>query len=243
MFSKEKAMALRPDEKFVADCLVKSLNAKMACEGEDPPDIYLDFGSERIAVEITRLSPVSFDEDGNMQNRLSQDSFGINICNDLDLSLRDEVPPKVDILLTLYVPVENPKKYKKELKEFMRHFIKKGIKASDKEEAEIAGSRVGISVIPNRDHSEKKIVGGIVNTNSNAHILVNAQATLAERVYDKVNKCKEIKHKGPVWLALFNDYWLADHDTYAQAISMLDMSHYFERIYVVMDTGFVRKIY
>lgn len=125
-------MALRPDEKFVADCLVKSLNAKMACEGEDPPDIYLDFGSDRIAVEITRLYPVSFDEDGNIQNRLSQDSFGINICNDLDSSLRLEVPPEVDILLTLYVPVENSKKYKRELKEFMSNFVKMALNPATK---------------------------------------------------------------------------------------------------------------
>lgn len=55
-------MALKPDEEFVKKCLVKALGASKAYEGEDPPDIYLEFNGEKIAVEITRLSPVSFGE-------------------------------------------------------------------------------------------------------------------------------------------------------------------------------------
>ncbi len=236
-------MALRPDEEFVKNCLVKTLSATKACEGEDPPDIYLEINSEKIAVEITRLSPVSFGEDGTIQNRHSQDYFGLNLCNDLDSTLGKEVPPEIDILLTLYVPVENGRKYKKELYAYVRNFISKDIKTGDKEETRLSGSRVRISAIPNRDYSEKKIVGAIVNKNSSAHILSNAQATLASQIQNKIKKCKEIKHKGAVWLAFFNDYWLADHETYAQALNTMDIDHYFERIYVIMDTGAVHQIH
>lgn len=72
-------MALKPDEKFVKKCMAKSLSATKAWEGEDPPDIYLEINGEKIAVEITRLSPVSFGEDGTIQNRHSQDYFGLNL--------------------------------------------------------------------------------------------------------------------------------------------------------------------
>lgn len=236
-------MALKPDEEFVRNCLIRALSATKAWEGEDPPDIYLELNSEQIAVEITRLSPVSFGEDGTIQNRHSQDYFGLNLCNDLNSDLRNEIPPEIDILLTLYVPVENGRKYKRELYAYVRNFISRGVKTGDKEEVELSGSRVRISAIPNRDHSEKKIVGTIVNKNSSAHILSNAQATLADRIQDKVQKCKEIKHEGAVWLALFNDYWLADHETYVRALSTMDIAHDFEKIYVVMDTGAVHQIY
>ena len=116
-------MALKPDEEFVRNCLVKTLGATKAYDGEDPPDIYLEFKDDRIAVEITRLSPVSFDENGTIQNRHSQDYFALNLCNDLDSRLRKNIPPEIDILLTLYVPVENGRKYKKELNEYLRKFI------------------------------------------------------------------------------------------------------------------------
>ena len=107
----------------------------------------------------------------------------------------------------------------------------------------MSGSKVKIYVIPNREYSEKKIIGIIVNENSNAHVLSNAQATLAERIQDKVKKCKVIKNRGPVWLALFNDYWLADHEAYVQALKTMDVAHDFDRIYVIMGNGSVHQIY
>lgn len=236
-------MGLKPDEEFVKDCLIKTLRATKAWEGEDPPDIYLEVNGQKIAVEITRLSPLSFGEDGTVQNRHSQDYFGINLCNDLNSSLKNEIPSDVDICLTLYVPVGNGRKYKKELCAYVREFISKHIEAGDKGQIKLSASKVRISVIPNREYSEKKIVGVIVNKNSSAHIFSNAQATLAERIQDKVKKCKVIKHRGPVWLALFNDYWLADHETYVQALNTMDVAHDFDRIYVIMDNGSVHQIY
>jgi hypothetical protein len=66
---------------------------------------------------------------------------------------------------------------------------------------------------------------------------------LAGRLSDKVEKCKKIKRQGTKWLALFNDYWLADHETYSQALNNISIQHDFERIYVVSDTSHVSRIY
>lgn len=139
--------------------------------------------------------------------------------------------------------MENGRKYKKELYSYVINYISEGVKLGDREEVELLGSKVRISVIPNRAYSEKNIVGAIVNKNSSAHILSNAQVTLANRIQDKVIKCKGINNDREMWLALFNDYWLADHETYAHALNSMNITHYFNRIYVVMDTGAVRRIY
>jgi hypothetical protein len=236
-------MALKPEEEFVKDCLTKALCATKAWEGEDPPDIYLEINSEKIAVEITTLSPVSFSKDGTIQNRNSQDYFGLNLCNNLNSNFKNEIPSNVDIFLTLYIPVENGKKYKKELYECIRRFISKDIKVGDKEEIKLSGSKVEIHVVPNHEYSEKKIVGAVVNKNSNAHILSNAKAILAERIQDKAKKCKFIKHRVPMWLALFNDYWPASHETYIQALKTMNIPHNFDRIYIIMHHGLVHQIY
>lgn len=236
-------MPLKPDEEFVKRCLLEALNAKDAGDGEDPPDIYLELDSKRIAVEITRLTPVSFSKDGELQNRTSQDSFAVDLCDELDSSLGKDVPPDIDILLILYVPVEHGRKYKKELKAFLKDYIKSPIKPGDAVNTMISGAKVKVSVISRRAHSAKKIVGAVVNQNSNAHILGNAEATLADRIKVKTAKCKDIQHNGPIWLALFNDYWLADDETYAQALKMTNLAHRFERIYLVMDTGAVHQLF
>ena len=238
-------MALKPDEVFVRDCLIKYFGADVtaAQEGEDPPDIYLTIKDRKVAVEITRLSPVSFDQDGSAQNRNTQDYFGINLCDELDSKLKAIVPPGINVILTLYVPVKNTRKYKKQLFEYLKSNLESGVTVGVRKEVEFSESKVRFSFVPHRSHSQKKIVGLIVNNNSNADILSNAEVILAGRILDKVKKCNSIQHQGPKWLALFNDYWLADYETYNQALNNISIKHDFESVFVISDTGQVNRIY
>ena len=238
-------MILKPDEIYVKDCLINHFGADIttAQEGENPPDIYLYIRDKKIAVEITRLSPVSFDQNGAVQNRNTQDFFGLTLCNEMDSKLRKDVPPEVDIILTLYLPVNNPRKYKKELCSYLKNVLDSGINIGDSSEIDISGSKVKISVVPSRSHAQRKIVGLIVNNNSSADILNNAKVILANRISDKVKKCKKIQHQGSIWLALFNDYLLSDHDIYSQAINNISIQHYFEMIFVISNTKVVTRIY
>ncbi len=113
----------------------------------------------------------------------------------------------------------------------------------DRSDVSIAGAKIRISTIPNREHSQKKIVGLIVNDNSSAHISSNAEIILTERIIDKVKKCSKIQYKGSKWLSLFNDYWLADNKTYSLALKNVSVEHDFEKIFVISDTGQVHCIY
>ncbi|BBO74357.1 hypothetical protein DSCW_17740 [Desulfosarcina widdelii] len=237
-------MALKPDEIFVSESLVKFLGKEGVTyqEGEDPPDIYLTINGEKVAVEITRLSPVVFGEDGEMQNRNTQDTFGVNLCNELDSKLKNKVPQDIDILLVLHLPVNNARKYKKELFKLVESVLAKPIKEGSSQTTSVLGHKIKIIFIPKRRHSNKKIVGAIVNDNSQAHILSNAVAILADRIHDKVLKCKNIPHSGPKWLALYNDYWLADSGTYSMAIKNIQEKHDFQRILIVSDQGVVSEL-
>jgi hypothetical protein len=237
-------MALKPDEVFVKDCLIDFFSPEkvIAQEGENPPDIYLNIKGRKIAVEITRLSPISFDQNGEMQNRNTQDYFGINLCDEINSKLKNRVPSEIDIVLTLHLPVDNPRKYKGELIKNVEEILDKNTKVGDRYKIDIIGSKLEVNIVSNRHYSQKKIVGIIVNDNSNAHLLSNAEAILTDRILDKVKKCKNIKHKGPKWLALFNDYWLADHETYSQAINNISIKHDFEKMFVISDQGIVKEI-
>ena len=138
-----------------------------------------------------------------MQNRNTEDSFGANLCNSLDTMLKNKIPKEVDIVLAVHVPVKNPRKYKKELKKQLVTILEKDTRIGNSHSIKVLGHRVDITIIPNRSYAEKKIAGIIVNDNSIPHILTNAEAILLDRIQDKVNKCKNIPHKGKKWLALF----------------------------------------
>jgi hypothetical protein len=95
----------------------------------------------------------------------------------------------------------------------------------------------------NEISSEKRVIGMVTNLRSSPLILENAKQALDERIRAKAEKCGSFDFTGPIWLALFNDYWLASADTYKQAVEASDVVHSFERIYLVDDTGKAVPIY
>ena len=71
---------MRRDEKFVGDALVAFFGGPSCAsvsDGEDPPDLYLTVGVSRVGVEVTQLSQFTFEPDGTLGNRTTQDSFGL----------------------------------------------------------------------------------------------------------------------------------------------------------------------
>jgi len=237
-------MALKPIEEFVKDCLVKHFgpNISKAQEGEDPPDIYLTINNKKIAVEITRLTPISFNQNGVTQNRYTQDCFADNLIKEFDSKLKDRIPLGIDISLTFSVPVTNPRKYKKILFKYLTKKLEEGVTVGEVAEVELSGSKVRVSFIPHMDQSLKKIVGIIENKGSNPDVLKNAKVILEERILDKVEKCERIQSQGLKWLALFNDYWPANYNTYARALSNISVKHDFESIFIISDEGQVNRI-
>ena len=81
---------MRPDEAFVSGALVTFLggpSSVSASDGEDPPDLYLTFNDARVGVEVTRLSQFTFEPNGTLGNRATQDTFGMRLLEDLNATV------------------------------------------------------------------------------------------------------------------------------------------------------------
>jgi len=65
------------------------------------------------------------------------------------------------------------------------------------------------------------ITSNIANRYSNANPLNNAIRLLNVRITSKSKKYKAKSYKGEYWLALYNDYWVADIETYKRAFMIL----------------------
>ena len=238
---------LRREEEFVKDSLVKYFGGPGKAKaqlGEDPPDIYIEIEGIYSAVEITTLSPISFDEDGAVLNRRTVENSLADLCDKLNSKLKHLIPDATYIWLTLYGPVKDAKSYKKELYNYLKGFIKEQHKVGDSREVIIANEKVDISVVQHGGVSIKKIGGRICNKNQNPYLLnidLNAEVILAGRIRDKQKKCEKIK--GPIWLALYNDYWLADNKSYVKTINNIGIKHRFDKIFVIQKTGQVHQIH
>lgn len=223
---------LRPDEKFCIDAVVASVGGKWS-EGENPPDAYLSIGNDNIAVEISTLTQHVSDHNGGFKPRLSEDSTAIRLCNELDEQLKNQVPAGRTVLLILSAPINSVRKLKPKLGEEIMALVESAGETDVTVEREILGNAITIHHFPEDRPSGKKVVGVVQNEKSNADILANARAILADRIVVKAQKCNSLISRGPVWLALFNDYWLADIDTYRQAIAQISPEHPFEKILIV----------
>ena len=232
---------MRSDEEFVGRALVEFFGGSSCAsvsDGEDPPDLYLTAGPSRVGVEVTRLSQFTLEPGGTLGNRTTQDSFGLRLLDELDAKLGASLPDDVSLMIVLRVPVSNAAGFRKGLTEWVKKIAlapEKGLE----QEREIVGSRTSISVIPERP-TGKKIVGCVVNTNSSADIGLNARLVLEDRIRTKSEICALLPK--PIWLAVLNDYWLANTDTYAVAGRQLTLSHCFERIFLVSDKGAVNEL-
>jgi hypothetical protein len=87
--------------------------------------------------------------------------------------------------------------------------------------------------VPNR----KKVRGTISHRHSNRDILSNVRVILEDRIRVKAAKCAFLLGRMPVWLALRDDYCLADSDAYKSVLSSLE--HPFEKVLLVNDDGSV----
>lgn len=232
---------MRRDEAFVARTLGEFLggpSSAIASDGDDPPDLYLALGQFRVGVEVTRLSQFTLEPDGTLGNRATQDFFGLRLLDELNTTIGPLLLDDISLLVGLWVPVSNAARFRKELKEWV-HEIAMAAANRTQLERDIDGSRTSVSVIRQRP-SRKKIVGFVVNKNSSADIGLNARLVLEDRIRTKSDICAQLPK--PIWLAVLDDYWIADADSYAEVYGQLRLTHCFERIFLVADNGAVSEL-
>lgn len=230
---------IREEEKFVIEALCGSFGGTWR-PGEDPPDSYLIIDNIEIAVEISMLTQHVLDKYGVPEPRLSQDSGVLKLCDELDNELHNLIWPNVYIILTLRAPIENLRKFKKILKQNLIEILK--LKILLEVNIEINGNIIKVKILNGRRESGKKIVGIVTNERSTAHLTSNASFILFNRISEKNIKCLTVHHR-PMWLALFNDYWLAGPDTYLNAMEKYNENHTFEKIFIVNGNSDVHLIY
>ena len=231
---------LRPDEEFVI-CSVAAHFAGDWWSGENPPDAYLKVRDEITAIEISTLTQHVSDGHGGSKPRISEDATAIWLANKLDSELRHKIPDGLVVILTLASPILKARKVKTHLKEKIVHLVSCSQESENLED--ILGNSIKVHVTPDNRPSGKKVVGIVASQKSSPDILLNAKSILENRIVVKARKCGSLKCESPLWLALFNDYWLADDDIYRQAIHSFSVHHPFEKILLVSGNKSVAVLY
>ena len=225
--------SMSPNESFVMNSIVEKFGGKFT-EGEDPPDAYFHLGDKKIAVEVTRLVQQVQNDKGEMISRLAHDQPAMTLSDELDSQMKHDIPDNKYVFLVLGAPINNIRKTKSELKKEIVKQLDSGVVEQD---LVIEKNRISISIYDGTRETGKKIISAIANRYSDANLLSNTMNLLNDRIASKLKKCKAKAYDGEYWLALYNDYWVADLDSYKLAYSKLNIQHDFNKILVIDSYG------
>jgi hypothetical protein len=224
---------MSPNETFVMNSIVKTFGGKFT-EGEDPPDAYLQLDGKSIAVEVTQLVQQVQNDKGEMISRLGHDQPAMTLSDELDLQMKNDIPNDKYVFLVLGAPINNIRKTKSELKIEILNQLNTGVVEQD---LIIEENRISISIYDGVREAGKKVISAVANRYSDANLLNNTMYLLNDRITSKLKKCKAKSYKGEYWLALYNDYWVADIGSYKLAYSKLNIQHDFNKILIIDSFG------
>jgi len=231
--------SLNDDEKFVIESLASSLGGSWR-PGEDPPDTYLIQGDIEVAIEISTLAQHVTSKHGRPEPRLSQDMGLIRICDELNEELTNLGVSDKYLILQLNAPVDKQRKFKRNLKDKLLEIIKTDI--FGKISIDVNGHNIKVDILRGSRPSGKRIIGIIPNKNSCPQLSSNVEYILHQRISEKTKKCDKIIHC-PLWLALFNDYWIANSDSYLLAMQKYSELHPFEKILLISGNRKITTIF
>jgi hypothetical protein len=232
---------LREDETFVISCVAKAFCATSR-PGENPPDAYLSIGVGEVAVEISTLTQHVTDNRGTRE-RNSDDFTAINLANELDDELRDLITSGHTIFLTLCSPILKRRKTQAKLVKMLRAQLPDVQSFTKHTVIEINGNTITIFRNNHGDSCRKRVCGVVMHRQSNPDILCNTCYILEDRIKEKAEKCAGLVGRIPLWLALRNDCYLTDPQTYKDALSFSCPVHPFERILLVSGDGSVASLF
>jgi hypothetical protein len=233
---------MREDEKFVIESVARAYSGDWK-PGADPPDACLMMADRTVAVEISTLTQHVTDDRGT-RPRLSDDTAAIRLADELDADLRNAVPDGKYVTLVLSSPILEYEKTKAELRNSITLLLTSSAGLSPVErKVSIRGNHIEIGLSESVESGGKKIGAAIRNRASNPNILLNARYILEDRIKTKAEKCGELSRSGPIWLALLNDYFSAEVNTYRQALESVSVEHPFKKILLVSGNGSVDTLF
>ena len=230
-------MPLSDKEVFDAEIIKEYFSVKKYTEGEDPPDIYLDYNSHKVAVELTELSSNLY------KNQVSVNKAYEGFIKNIGIKIPDYTRYSV-VFHHANIPLN--KALKKEIKKFIEKFIKTPNSERQKQKC-IDNILVKIESIPSKSKTGT-ISQMSSNMNSCSRDINTVLASLAdsniENVFESIfnkavetkkNKCKNLNQ--PIWLAMHDSYF-----SYAFSPSKDECVELYENAINNIDFGIFEKI-
>jgi len=232
---------MRTDEDYAKNSIKTYLEKNLSftgdiIEGEDPPDYYVLNNNKKIPLEITTAESIYNGENKRNRRKTSTESVAI-FCDELNNEFKNLILPGKSLMLAFKVPIADFSKFKKQFRTSLKKFLQG--KVSNKI-LNINGELVDARWVT-RINDKRKAVSGVIGVkNPNINIQEQTRLILEERIRAKEIKLKKIN--GEKWLGIINNYPLAEHENFSQALRDTSNNQTFSKIFVIGDISEVFEI-
>lgn len=240
---------MRKDEEYAKNSIQAYLEKHLSfgvkiIEGEDPPDYYVLKNNRKIALEITTAESIYNDEDEKNKRKTSTESVA-KYCDELNNEFKKIIPAGKSLMLALKVPIANFSKFKKQLKRILKNFLEESKMSNKSKSLNINGEIVEARWVTHVDDNRKALIGVIGVKNPIINIQEQTQLILEKITRGKEVKLKKINGKiwnGEKWLGVINNYPLAEHENFSQALREVNNNYGFSKIFMIGDNSEVFEI-
>jgi len=226
---------LTTKEQFDAE-IIKGYFSNKHCnaqyyEGEDPPDIYLKYGSNEVGIELTELSPNLY------KDRVSIDKYYEGFIKNIGI----KIPDNTHYLVVFHhANIKLNKSRKKKIKDFL-------LKPNTEMKICIDGVLVKIKLISSKQktgtisqislniNSCSRDINTISASMMDANIEYVFESIINKAIKTKKEKCKSINK--PIWLAMHDSYF-----SYIFSNSQNESIELYNKIMKNIDFGIFEKM-
>jgi hypothetical protein len=230
---------LRDDEQFVIVAVSKAFSAPWRL-GKNPPDAYLDLTFGTVAVEISTLVQPITSANETLPKKSVERPI-LDIGEELNHILQGLIPDGYRVSVHFLPPLREAAKTKRKIASVIRSFLRDIRTFPRHHYLQVHNNPISIYLDYQIDPHAKKVTIGFIQ--KLADVGENTQHTLKDRIKVKAYKCRNLIGRGPLWLALLNDYCLTDADTYRYAFSRMTVQHPFDKILIVGGDASVAEIF
>lgn len=243
---------MRADEEYVKNAMTAYLiKNNIEChilQGEDPPDYYVKINKKKILFEVTQGID-GYYEDGVFVSRLCSDAPILNIGKWLKLQINDDIPCDRMILVYVEGPIVRNTSFKWQLKYTLLDFISSNSKVVENctEWTKMQVNNMRIQVImKKRDKSDTRSIILFTQPRFNklrANIEKNVQDILVDILQKKEVAMSKVNFNGEKWLAILNQYPLANDQVYYRTLTKMSINHSFSKIFYIGENQTVKEVF
>ena len=226
---------LKKQEQVAIEAVARHFSATWE-KGEYPPDAYVEFAGQWIAVAVTTIKQRTADQGRLTKARLRFDRVALGLLRSLQDALHVSVPDGKIVIVTITAPIRMPSKTAAALVNKIRIYL---ARRSEQVEATdtIHGNQIRVRLVKGASKRASKVIGFVHNPDTDPDVLLDMTQSLLDCLGAESGERPPTGFGGDRWLVLANDDGLSDIETYRHIYSQLSIPTDFKKILMVLASG------